>query len=110
MIKYFIKRIMQDWGEELGFIAGIGCFILVIFINTEIVNYTGIVDYTGWSVDDRRGVDLFWGRLMIIPEGFMIYFMIYLSNVYDDYKKKQVDDYCYKIKSGGENHGRKWKD
>ena len=69
-----------------------------------------IVNYFGWCADDRRGVDIFWGTLMIIPEGFIIYFMIYLSSVYDDYKKKQLDDYYDKIKSEGENHGTEWKD
>ena len=101
MIKYFIKRILQDWGEELGFVAGVGCFILVIFINVQIVNYTG------WCNDIK---DVFWGVMMLIPEGFTIYFMIYLSIVYDDYKKKQIDDYYDKIKSEGENHGTEWKD
>ena len=101
MIKYFIKRIIQDWGEELGFVAGVGCLWLVIFINMKIVNYTG------WCTDNK---DIFWGAVMIIPEGFMIYFMVYLFNVYKDYQKKQMDDYYYKIKSGGENHGTEWKD
>ena len=89
MIKYFIKRIIQDWVKDLGFIVGICCLmlvgfiacicclILVIFINTK------IVDYTGWCTDK----DVFLGILMLIPEGFIIHFMGYLFSVYKDYQK-----------------------
>lgn len=97
MIKYFIKRIWQDWGEDLGFIAFFGFLILVVFINIEIVKYIGLCT-------DERGADCFWGVMLLIPEGFIIYFVTYLSGVYEDYQKKQLNDYCYKIKSGGEDH------
>lgn len=103
MIKYFIKRILQDWGEDLGFIAFWCCLILVIFINMEILKYIGLSN-------GDRGADCFWGVMLLIPEGFTIYFITYLSGVYDDYKKKQINDYCYKIKSGGENNGTERKD
>jgi hypothetical protein len=83
MIRYFIKRIRQDWSEELGLITGCGLLFLILFINKN------IVEYTGWCTDERA---IFWGALMIFPEAFILYFICYLTDVYEDYQRDKFDN------------------
>ena len=97
MIKYFLKRIWDDFwhiSEELIFIVLLIIVFGVIALNTYIMYL--------WL----GTVDIALGFLVLLPEIIVIRILFYFKKIYYDYNKEQV----YKIIKEARKNGTEWKD
>ena len=98
MIKYFIHRIWDDLRDlPEGILALLTTVFAVLWIS---VNYHMIEWLFG--IDDPFMTSI----LITIPEMLMIKFVIYLRDIYTDYKNDRYDGYLKEVYK----NGRKWKD